>query len=324
MAGTSVATASVVLNQNPHKFVSEDLCRRVVEAAAQLHYRPNIPARRMRGKSGKFLAILVPQFENVYFHRIVISAENYANLRGYTLSIFSTYDEEEKELKFIENLISLQVDGVLISPAQYDSAAVALLRTAGIPFVVIDRPINGTGYDLVTVDYFQGGYQGGQLLIGNGHRRVAFLGWQHGMKSITDRVRGFQAAMQAAGIGPEEYLVWEGERSREAAYGITMRLLRERKLTGLFAGHHQIAEGVVDALRDLGLRVPGDISMVIFSNPPWASIITPRITCVAQPDLAIGAKAAELIVDRLENRDHQSEAYILPVDVFTRESIRRV
>ena len=114
------------------------------------------------------------------------------------------------------------------------------------------------------------------------------------------------------------------ERSREAAYGITLQLLRERKITGIFAGHHQIAEGVVDALRDLGKHVPRDISTVIFSNPPWASIISPRFTCVAQPELAIGAKAAELIVDRLENPHHECETYVLPVDVFTRESIRRV
>lgn len=320
-ADTSIATASVVLNRTPHKFVSEDLCRRVLEAAAQLQYRPNIPARRMKGKSGKFLAILVPQFENVYFHRIVISAENYANLRDYTLSIFSTYDREEKEIKFIENLISLQVDGVLITPAQYDSRSIDLLKGAAIPYVVIDRPVGEMGYDLVTVDYYRGGYEGARLLLDRGHRKVAFLGWHHGMKSIIDRIKGFRAAVSEAGIAPEETLVWEGERSRTAAYDFTLEILGEREFTGIFAGHHQIAEGVIDALRVLGKTIPGDISIVIFGNPPWASIISPRLTCVAQPDLAIGAKAAELIIDLLENPDHRCGTYVLPIETFVRESI---
>ena len=113
----SVATASVVINKHPHKFVSPDLQKRVQDAARQLHYYPNIPARRMKGKSGKFLAILARQFENVYFHRIVIGAENYANSRGYTLSIFSTYDsgrkrvELHREFNFTAGRRSLNLSG---------------------------------------------------------------------------------------------------------------------------------------------------------------------------------------------------------------------
>ncbi len=324
LAGTSVATASVVLNRDPRKYVSEELCRRVIEAAAQVHYRPNLSARRMKGKNGRFLAILVPQFENVYFHRIVISAENYANSRDYILSIFSTYDEEEKELRYIDNLISLGVDGVLISPAEFKSRSVEQLRKTGIPYVVIDRPVEGAGYDLVTADYYQGGYQGARMLIDNGHRRLAFFGWAHGMKSIIDRKLGFLAAASEAGLGPEAVAIWEGERNREAALAKALELLAEREITAVFAGHHQLGEGIVDSLRILGRKAPDDISVVIFGNPLWASMTNPRYTCIAQPDLAIGAKAAELIIDRLENPAHRCGCYVLPVEIYLRETVRRI
>jgi LacI family transcriptional regulator len=322
LAGTSIATASVVLNQTPHKYVSAELTQRVLEAARQLYYRPNIPARRMRGKSGRFLAILVPQFENVYFHRIVIGAENYANSRDYTLSIFTTYDQEEKELKYIENLISLQVDGVLISPAQAQSRSVALLRELNIPYVIIDRPVTEGKSDLVSIDYYQAALDGTKVLIERGHRQIAFIGWAHTMKSITDRTRGFRDAIWNQGISPDEVFIWEGERSREAACQVVLELLKERPISAIFAAHHQLGEGVLDAVHLLNKKVPDEVSILIFGNPTWATITQPKITCIAQPDMEIGRKAAELMIDNLENPDHEYHAYLLPYDFFNRESIR--
>lgn len=327
LAGTSIATASVVLNQTSqvsNKYVSDELSKRVLDAARQLYYRPNIPARRMKGKSGKFLAILVPQFENVYFHRIVIGAENYANTRNYTLSIFTTYDQEEKELKYIENLISLQVDGVLISPAQTHSKSVALLEKTGIPYVVIDRPLADKSYDFVSIDYYQTALNGTNLLIENGHRRIGFIGWKHPMPSITERVRGFKDAVWNHGISPEDVYIWEGERNREVACQLMLDELERRSLTAIFAAHHQLAEGIIDAIHRLNKKIPEDISVLIFGNPVWATMTQPKISCITQPDMEIGRKAAELIIDQLENSKHQCREYLLPYELILRDSIRSI
>ena len=97
LAGTSISTASVVLSGTEQKYVSEELRDRVIAAATRLQYRPNITARRMKGKNGRFLAIMVPQFDNVFFNQLVIGAETYASSQDYTLAIYSTYDQEEKE-----------------------------------------------------------------------------------------------------------------------------------------------------------------------------------------------------------------------------------
>jgi LacI family transcriptional regulator len=323
LAGTSVATASVVLSDNLNKFVSEALRRQVLAAAHELQYRPNIPARRMKGKGGKFLAILVPQFENIYFHRIVIGAENYANSLNYTLSIFSTHDQEEQELAFIDNLISLQVDGVLISPAVYHSRSIQLLQATKIPFVIVDRPVDtATGQDFVSLNYFDAGYRGAQLLLDSGHRRIAFLGWDHPIPTISERRKGFQQAIADAGIDPGQTLIWEGPNQGRAAYNATLSLLNDRTITAVFAGQHVIAEGIVQGLHDLNRQVPDDISVLIFGNPLWATITNPHYSCIAQPDLKIGEKAVELIIDLIENPEHQKNQYLLNYDLFERESIR--
>lgn len=324
-AGTSVATASVVLSDNMQKYVSEELRQHVLAAAHELQYRPNIPARRMKGKGGRFLAILVPQFENIYFHRIVIGAESYANSLNYTLSIFSTHDEEEQELKFIENLLSLQVDGVLISPAVYHSRSIRLLQENKTPYVIVDRPVDiMTNQDFVSLDYFDAGYRGTQLLLANGHRRIAFFGWDHPMPTISERRKGFQKAIADAGVDPRETLIWEGPRERDDTYKATLRLLKDPTITAVFAGQHIIGEGIVRGLYDLNRRVPDDISVLIFGNPLWATITNPQYSSIAQPDLMIGEKAAALIIDQIENRQHQKDHYLLGYDLFERESIKRI
>jgi LacI family transcriptional regulator len=324
-AGTSVATASVVLSDNLQKFVSEELRQQVLAAARDLQYRPNIPARRMKGKSGKFLAILVPQFDNPYFHRIVIGAESYANSLNYTLSIFSTHDEEEQELKFIENLISLQVDGVLIAPAVYHSRSILLLQEIKIPYVIVDRPVDtATNQDFVSVDYFESGYRGAQLLLANGHRRIAYIGWDHPMPSISERRKGFQKAIADAGIAPGEVIIWEGSNYPQEAYDATLRLLKDRSITAVFAGQHFIGEGIVQGLYSLNRKVPDDISVLIFGDPRWATITNPQYSCVAQPDLEVGQKAAELIIDQIENPQHQKNQYMLGFDLYERGSVKRI
>ncbi|NLG84176.1 MAG: LacI family transcriptional regulator [Firmicutes bacterium] len=321
-AGPSIATASVVLSQSTSKYVSEELRRRVLEAARYYNYRPNLSARRMKGKNGRSLAILVPQFENFFFNRIVIGAENYANAREYILSIYSTLDEEEKEIRFIENLISSGVDGVLISPSRYERRSVALLKELGIPYVVVDRPVAGVEHDQVVVDNYEAAYKGTKYLLQNGHRRLALFGWKSDLSTITDRIKGFRAAVAEAGLAPAEVAVYETERTREAGYELALRVLRQRRFTAIFAAYHPIAEGIVDALHTLKIKVPDEISLLIYGNPTWASITTPRYSCLVQPDLEVGQKAAELIIERLENPDRPYEQHVLPTRLEIRESVK--
>lgn len=323
-AGVAVSTASVVLNSTPGKFVSETLRDRVLQAARQLDYLPNIPARRMRGKRGRTLAILVPQFDNFFFNRVVIGAESYASAKDYTLSIYSTFDLEQKEIKFIENLISLQVDGILIAPAEYRSRSVALIKKMAIPYVVLDRQIEDTGHDLVEVDNYQAAYRGTKHLIENGHRRIAFLGWRSRLPSITDRIRGFHDAVREAGIDDGEVAVHEAERDADAYRNLVRGILRDDRYTAYFVAYHPIGEELLRALYESGRRVPDSVSVLIYGNPIWAGLTNPGFTCIVQPDLEVGRKGAELIIDRLENPAHEARRYVLPTELLIRESIKRL
>ncbi len=321
LADTSTATASVVLNKVSHKYVSDELRERVLEAARELNYRPNIAARRLKGKTGKTLAILVPQFENTFFNRVVIGAETHASERGYILSIYSTQDKEEKELQFLQNIISHQVDGILICPANNQSRSVEVIQEAGIPYVVIDRAVQGDESDYVTIDNYQAAYVGTKSLIEHGHRRILYYGWKSDLNTITDRILGFEDALAEAGISPDEYMVVEGNRSRSEVFEIYGKLLKERDFTAVFAGHNHIGEAIIESLRVAGKRIPADVSVLIFGNPSWAVITLPSFSCIAQPDLEMGTKAAELIISLVENPKHAPSLHTLEARLLKRDSV---
>ncbi len=326
LADTSVATASVVLSGTVQKFVSEGLRQRVLVAAKQLNYRPNLTARQLKGKNGRFLAILVPQFDNVFFNQVVIGAENHANSQDYTLAIYSTYDQEEKELRFIDKLISLQVDGILIIPARQESKSVEMIREAEIPFVVVDRPIVGDDSDhwLVTIDNYQAAKDATEYLIRCGHRYIGFFGWKSPLSTVTERIDGFRDALREAGITPDPAAIVEVPRDRDAAFEAAMDTIPGSSFTGILAAQNNVGEGVVDALFQMGWQIPERMSVMLYGDPSWASIFRPKFSCVVQPHLDVGTKAAQFIIDQLENPDHEVSRHVRTASLCIRDSVLNV
>lgn len=324
LANTSIATASVVLSKNTNIYVSDELRLKVIQAADKLKYSPNLLARRMKGKSRRFLAILVPQFENVFFNRVVLGAEHYANSHGYILSIFSTHDQEEKELNFIDNLIALQVDGILIAPSSNRSKSIVRLQEAGIPYVILDRKYYEPHHNFVGFDNYQAAFEGTKYLITQGHKQVVFFGWESRLNTIVERLNGFMDAFRAMGIEPDESLIFHGKRNERTAHELMLQILERHQFTAVFAALHHIGEGVVTALRDSRRRIPEDISVLIFGNPRWALVGNPAFTCINLPDLKMGMKAAALIINQLENSDQLPQEVIYKANLILRNSVAKL
>lgn len=303
-AGVSVATVSNVLNPDSAKFVSLALRERVQAAAEALSYRPNVLARGMRGKGRRALAILIPQFENFFFTRLVIGAERVAYAHGYVLLICSTYDDPARERFYVERLISQQVDGFLLSPTAAGTANTRLLRDRGIPYVVVDRRLQGfrEEYDYVGFSNRQGADLATEYLISRGHRRIGFLGWQTGLPVISERKDGFLDALVRNGLDREVCPLLLGPHTRADGERLLERLLAEHKVSAVLAGHQYQAEGIVLALRRLGKRVPDDLSLIVYGRPAWTELADPPLVCVEMPDAELGERAVRRLVERIEGR----------------------
>lgn len=322
LAQTSVATVSWVLNGDSRKYVSDELKERVLQAAKTLNYQPNLLAQRLKGKSRKLLAIIVPQFENVFFNRIVIGAEKYANTRDYKLLICSTDDSPQKEIELVNQLIANWVDGFLIAPTLEGENSIETIIQSGTSLVLLDRLIKGN-IDYVATDNFDAAYIGAKYLLEQGHRHIAYIGWDIGLNTITDRNEGFFKAVAEFGLSRGDIIFRRCPRLDEAGYIVTNEILDKHQPTALFIDQNNIAEGVVQALRERKLDIPKDISVLIYGDPSWAKLNVPEFTCVALPDIQIGTEGARILIDKLEDRDTAIQTILLSGNLVERGSVSK-
>ncbi len=324
MAQTSVATVSWVLNGNSRKYVSDELRDRVIEAAHLLNYQPNLLAQRLKGKSRKLLAVVVPQFENIFFNHIVIGAEKYANNLGYRLLICSTDDNHRKEVDLVNQLIANWVDGFLIAPTPEGADAVENICRSGIPLVIVDRKIDKVGADIdyVGTDNLTAAYLGVRYLLDKGHRRIAYIGWDTCLQTLLDRNIGFFKAAGEFDIAPEDVVMRKCARDPEAGFRVADQILKEFQPTAIFVDQNNIADGVVKAIRSFNLRIPEDLSVLIYGEPTWAVLNVPEFTCIALPDFEIGAYGARILIEKLEGRSYQPRTIYLPGRLAERASVR--
>lgn len=320
LARTSVATVSWVINGDSRKFVSDELRERVLQAAKALNYQPNLLAQRLKGKSRKLLAIIIPQFENIFFNRIVIGAEKYANSRDYKLVICTTDDDSRKEAEIVNQLIANWVDGFLITPALDGDNSVDTIIQSGAPVVLLDYIIR-ENIDYVAVDNLNTAYLATKYLVEQGHRHIAYVGWDTGLNSILNRNRGFFKGLNEYRINQEEVIFRKCPRSAEAGYMITNEILDKYKPTAFFIDQNNIAEGVVQALRERKLNIPNDVSLLLYGDPSWGRLNVPEFTAVILPDIQIGEEAARILIDKLEGRNTDIQKILLKGHLAVRGSV---
>lgn len=323
MAQTSVATVSWVINGDSRKYVSDDLKERVLQAAKTLNYHPNLLAQRLKGKSRKLLAMVVPQFESIFFNRIVGGAEKYANARDYKLLICTTDDDCRKEMELINQLIANWVDGILITPTINEDNAVDTIIQSGIPLVLLDAS-SRDDVDYVGIDNINTSFLAAKYLREQGHRRIAYIGCDSGLSSIQDRNKGFFKGLDGLGVSRETVIFRKCHRSAEAGYIIANDILNMHQPTAFFIDQSNIAEGVVQALRERKLNIPKDISVLLYGDSSWARLNVPEFSCMVLPDTEIGREGARILIDKIEGRDIGLQNKLFSGRLATRSSVNNI
>jgi LacI family transcriptional regulator len=324
-AGVSAMTVSRVINNSG--YVSAATRQRVEQAIAQLGYVPNALARQLRSKRTTMLALVVSDISNPFFTTIARGVEDAASARGFAVMFCNTDESSDEEARYLRLLVERQVDGVLLVPAENAAASLRLLRAHKIPVVVIDRRASRR-VDNVRCDSEAGAYALTRHLVELGHRRIAVLTGRRGISTSVDRVAGVRRALGEAGLTLDESLVRYGGFNFGSLNLADGRLMAEEVLaasddppTAIFAANNFIAFGAVRALRELGLRVPEDISVVAFDDLPVEWVSDPFLTVAAQPAYELGRRAAEMMIDRLVGeRTTAGESVVLPFEVIVRRS----
>jgi len=319
-------TVSRVINNSG--YTSQSTRLRVERAVTELGYVPNAVARHLRSKQTNAIALVLSDITNPFFTTIARGVEDVAGPRGFAVMFCNTDESEDEEARYLRLLVERQVDGVLLVPAGSPSPSIRLLRAHGVPLVVLDRRVPGRRVDNVRCDSEAGAYALARHLIGLGHRRIGVLTGRRAISTSLDRVAGVRRALEEAGLVLDAALVrWGGFNfgNLNLADGHQMAgdVLRatDDPPTALFAANNFIAFGAIRALREMGIRVPDDISVVAFDDLPAEWVSDPFLTVAAQPAYDIGHHAAEMMIDSLTGeRTRTGESLVLPFELIIRRS----
>ena len=319
LAGVSTMTVSRVVNGSG--YTSPAVKASVDRAIADLGYMPNVLARQLRSSRTQTLALVVTDIANPFFTTIARGVEDAAHAQGYAVMFCNTDESVDEELDYVRVLIGRRVDGVLLVPATDSSKSLELLRKHNLPVVVLDRRLRSAEVDEVRADSEGGAYIAVRHLIELGHRQIAVLAGPEAVSTSSDRVSGYKRALAEAGIdaGPQQILF--GEYTEASGQAMTERILSApERPTAIFAGNNFIAFGAIQALRESGLEIPDDMSIVVFDDLPQGWIL-PFLTVIAQPAYEIGKRAAEMMLERLVSEEPiEPRTIVLPSTLIVRRS----
>ncbi|MFI2299733.1 LacI family DNA-binding transcriptional regulator [Actinacidiphila glaucinigra] len=317
-AGVSVATVSRVLNDHPA--VRPDTRARVLEAVAELGYRPNAVARSLRTDQTRTLGLVISDVLNPFFTELARSVEDEARALGYSVIIGNADERPEQQDHHIRTLLDRRIDGLLVSPTDGGSPLILDAVRSGTPMVFVDRWIPGIGNDVpvVRTDGFDAVRDLVAHLHGLGHRRLAIIAGPAATTTGRERVRAFREALAAFGLPlPDEY-IGQGDFQADSGRRAMARFLDLPVPPDVvFAADNLMALGAMDEIRSRGLRVPDDIALAAFDDIPWFLHTDPPITAIAQPTGDLGRAAVRSLIDRVEGRPAPS------VTVSARLVVRR-
>lgn len=316
VAQVSPATVSRVLNEA--QTVGEDYRRRVLDAVARMEYRPNRLARNLRRQQAEMIGIVVSDIENPHFSEAVRVIEDAAYRAGYRVLLCNTDETPAKQRAYLEMLAEERVLAAIISPADRAGTGVGALLDLAIPVVCFDRMVDDPRTDAVVCDNVEGLRRATEHLIWLGHTRIAYLGGRLDVETGAERLEGHTAAMRAAGLVP--FAFDGGFRADVAERAAEQLLATSPPPTALLVANNLMTLGALRAIRRAGLAVPADLALVAVDDPPWAELLDPPLTTLAQPVRALAGAAMALALERIQGRRTEPRRVVMPLELRIRVS----
>jgi LacI family transcriptional regulator len=320
----SASTVSRALNDNPR--ISLKTKEKIKAVADKLGYRPNTLASNLRNKKSNTIGIVVPLINRHFFSSVISGVEDIAFKAGYNVVISQSNDLAAKEISIVQSMFSNRVDGLIISIAMQSTNFdhLKLFRRKHIPLVFFDRAVPELETDKIVVDDFAGAFKVTQHLIDQGYKRIAHLAGPQNLTTYLDRKNGYIEALRANEITFDESLINVSTLTSEDGVPAIEKLMSlPNPPDAIFCGNDTTALSIMMYLRDKGIRIPEEVGIVGFSNEPFSKVVSPSISTIIQPGFAMGQKAAELIISKIENKDRNFQTITLPTELVVRESSNR-
>jgi LacI family transcriptional regulator len=318
-ANVSYGTVSRVINNDVH--VKHETRDRVLKTMRRLGYVANRQARSLAGGRTNSIGVLVPDLGTGYIGEIIRGIGAELALSDLDLILYTTHRTASKETNYVANLAKGMVDGLLLVLPRSPADFIGTLTQHNFPFVLIDHQGIGPDCPAVGAANWQGGFTATEYLIKLGHQRIGFItGWMD-LGCALDRLDGYRSALRTNHIPERPELIYEGTFFQPDGYtGASTLLDLPDPPTTIFASNDVMAMGVMDAVRNKGLRVPDDVSVIGFDDIPQASLIRPALTTIRQPLEKMGQVATQMLLELLSQPQKKIGRIELPTELIVRDS----
>jgi len=323
--GYSITTISRVLSGQADKYrISEKACKDITEEAKRCNYSPNIIARNLRTNRTNTIGLILPSVANPYFADLSSVIISEAHRNGYTTIVTDSMENEDNQKANIAMLLSRRVDGIIAAPCGSSPTLFEEINKTNIPVILVDRPLKGSHLPHVTTNNYTGGFEATNHLIRNGHRHIACIQGAKTSVPNTKRIAGYMDALKRVDLEANAVVVGN-EFSLQNGYLETKLLLNSKNIpTAIFALSNTIGLGAMKAIREAGLRIPEDISLIVYDNNIYMDYLVPPITRVGQPIEEMGKLATKLLFESIESEKRLTTQIELAPDLITRESVQNL
>ena len=319
LTGVSPMTVSRVLNGKSG--VAEATRKKVMEAINQVGYVPNLNARALAGNRTKVLGMLVPDFSTQYVSELARGAGLAAIQGGYELVLYTNSHHLETAYTHITLITRGLIDGLLVVLPDISDVQLNSLHNIGLKMVVIDHRHDITYLPSVDSDNYRGTRLMMDHLLDLGHQRIGFITGRLDTDASLERLRAYKEGLQLRGIPTEEDLIKVGNFLQPDGVVAARELLHlTRPPTAIFASNDVMAIGAMDTIRDMGLRIPEDVSIAGFDDIPMASLFHPALTTVRQPLFEMGSAATKMMISLLSGVDIPTTRLELRTELVVRNS----
>jgi LacI family transcriptional regulator len=303
-ANVSKVTVSKTLRGHPD--ISVETAKRINAIAKELGYFPNYMARNLSSNRTHTIGVVVPKIAHFFFSSVIEAIYDVAFEQKYEIILTVSQENAERELRHIQTLLSMRVDGIILSVSQQtkDYSIFHRIKEIGVPLTFMDRVINLNGFNSVVADDFMGAYAATEHAISVGYRKIGHIGGYLHTSIGSERYRGFESAMKQHEIPIRTEWVLHGGFSEDDGYKGFMKLYSSKNLPDfIFAITYPVALGIYGAAAEVGMKIPDDIDIISFGKSHLNQFLSPPMSYIEQPTTELGKKAVALTLENIRYKD---------------------
>ncbi len=319
-----VSTSTVSRYLNKAGYVGDEATLRIAKAIEATGFSPNIAARGLKTQKSPIILLVVPDICNPFYSQMAKTAQQLVSERGFVLALFDSSGDSDREIAAAQLARQMYASGILFASIDAKQTVVAALLESMLPVIGLNA-YEKCPFDVVHVHSAGGTYLATRHLIGLGHTNIAFAGGQPGTMIARSRLHGYERAMEEAGLRYSQEHVFEMGFSHQDGYkaGCYFSTLSPRP-TAICCANDLVALGIISALNDFGIQVPGDISVTGMDDIPYGQTANPRLTTVTNDSSAFAREGTRMLFERIDGEyDGTPRQLEIPNDLIVRASTLR-